>query len=149
MTTSITNMLAITNIRTQNLAELTFLDVFDCQHFDDTCDDAGGRRMVVVIIVFSSRYVNWARLCVLGILPFGAITFLNTKIYIAVRCNFISNVRHRKSKCVYDKVPDVVESWPNNFSFHCPNFAGDSPSSGISQLWEGKTMSTNFYPPFI
>ena len=40
-------MLAITNIRTQSLAELTFLDVCDCQHFDDTgdddgCDDDGG-----------------------------------------------------------------------------------------------------------
>ena len=56
--------------------------------------------MVVVIIVFPSRYVNWARLCVLGILPFGAITFLNTKIYIAVRCNFISNVCDRKLMCI-------------------------------------------------
>ena len=34
-------MLAITNIRTQNLAELTFLDVCDRQHFDDTGDDDG------------------------------------------------------------------------------------------------------------
>ena len=32
---------SITNIRTQNLAELTFLDVCDCQHFDDTGDDDG------------------------------------------------------------------------------------------------------------
>ena len=32
-----------------------------------------------------TRYVNWARFAVLGILPFGAITFLNTKIYVAVR----------------------------------------------------------------
>ena len=35
-------MLAITNIRTQSLAELTFLDVFDWQHFDDTGDHDGG-----------------------------------------------------------------------------------------------------------
>jgi len=38
-------------------------------------------------------YVNWARLCVLGILPFGAITFLNTKIYIAVRRRMRSRSR--------------------------------------------------------
>ena len=42
LTTSITNMLAITNIRTQSLTELTFLDVFDWQHFDDTGDHDGG-----------------------------------------------------------------------------------------------------------
>ena len=41
ITTSITEVLAITNIRTQSLAELTFLDVCDCQHFDDTGDDDG------------------------------------------------------------------------------------------------------------
>ena len=144
MITSIIEMLSIENIKERQLCKTLCSYICDCQHIGD----AGGQIVVVVIIVFSSRYVNWARLCVLGILPFGAITFLNTKIYIAVRCNFISNVRHRKSKCVYDKVPDVVESWPNNFSFHCPNFAGDSPSSGISQLWEGKTMSKKFLPSF-
>ena len=30
-------------------------------------------------------YINWARLLVLGLLPFVAISFLNTKIYIAIR----------------------------------------------------------------
>ena len=114
--------------------------ICDCQHFGDTGGDAGGQIVVVVIIAFSSRYVNWARLCVLGILPFGAITFLNTKIYIAVRCDFISNLRHRKSKCVYDKVSDVVESWPNNFSLHCP--------TDNSQIRAGKTMSKKSPPPF-
>ena len=101
---------------------------------------------LVVIIIFSSRYVNWARLCVLGILPFGAITFLNTKIYIAVRSNFISNLRDRKSKCVYDKVSDE-ESWPNNCSLR-PNFAGHSPSSGTSKLRAG-TVKKIFCPPSI
>jgi len=38
-------------------------------------------------------YVNWARLCVLGILPFGAITFLNAKIYVAVRRRMRSRSR--------------------------------------------------------
>ena len=30
-------------------------------------------------------YINWARLLVLGLLPFVAISFLNTRIYIAIR----------------------------------------------------------------
>jgi hypothetical protein len=35
--------------------------------------------------IYVTWYVNWARLAVLGIVPFTAIAFLNTKIYVAVR----------------------------------------------------------------
>ena len=31
------------------------------------------------------RYVNWARLAVLGVLPLSLLTFLNYNIYMAVR----------------------------------------------------------------
>ena len=35
--------------------------------------------------LYVTWYINWARLLVLGLLPFGAISFLNTKIYLAIR----------------------------------------------------------------
>ena len=35
--------------------------------------------------VYVTWYINWARLLVLGLVPFSAISFLNTKIYVAIR----------------------------------------------------------------
>jgi hypothetical protein len=35
--------------------------------------------------LYSIYYHNWARFLVLGILPISVISFLNTKIYLAVR----------------------------------------------------------------
>ena len=38
--------------------------------------------------VYVTWYINWARLLVLGLVPFSAISFLNTKIYVAIRSVF-------------------------------------------------------------
>ena len=35
--------------------------------------------------VYVTWYINWARLLVLGLVPFTAISLLNTRIYIAIR----------------------------------------------------------------
>ena len=35
--------------------------------------------------MYVTWYINWARLVVMGLVPFVAISFLNTKIYIAIR----------------------------------------------------------------
>ena len=35
--------------------------------------------------MYVTWYINWARLLVLGIIPFTSITFLNTKIYLAIK----------------------------------------------------------------
>ena len=45
---------------------------------------------------------------------------------------------------VYSYMPDFAlksKLWPANSSLHSPSFAGNSLSTGISQLWAGKTRS--------
>ena len=61
MITSIIEMLSIENIKERQLCKTLCSYICDCQHIGDP----GGQIVVVVIIVVSSRYVNWARLCVL------------------------------------------------------------------------------------
>ena len=43
--------------------------------------------------VYVTWYINWARLLVLGLVPFSAISFLNTKIYVAIRSVSHTHVR--------------------------------------------------------
>ena len=51
--------------------------------------------------LYVTYYINWARLFVLGIFPFLSITFLNTKIYQAIR-------RRRKRRRVREDSMSVV-----------------------------------------
>ena len=51
--------------------------------------------------LYVTYYINWAQLLVLGIFPFMAITFLNTKIYLAIR-------RRRKRRRVREDSMSIV-----------------------------------------
>ena len=51
--------------------------------------------------LYVTYYINWAQLLVLGIFPFIAITFLNTKIYLAIR-------RRRKRRRVREDSMSIV-----------------------------------------
>ena len=44
--------------------------------------------------LYVTWYINWGRLLVFGLVPFGAISFLNTKIYLAIRRRRKGRRRH-------------------------------------------------------
>ena len=35
--------------------------------------------------IYVTWYINWARLIILGLIPFTAVSYLNTKIFVAIK----------------------------------------------------------------
>ena len=64
--------------------------------------------------VYVTWYINWARLLVLGLVPFSAISFLNTKIYVAIRSVFPRYTLELKR--TIGKVFIITENAPMTFT---------------------------------